>query len=570
MKILGIHDGHNSSACFLENGDVKWLIQEERLRGEKNYDGFPTLAINTILKAEQLSPSDIDHIAMSSNYMPSPLNRMQLLDVYSSLGSIQSIVRNRLKAISYLDSKKRSSNKRKRLEDLSSYGFNSVSSSFLDHHLCHASSAYFGNGNYEDPVLILTNDGAGDRVCATVSIGHQGSIERLSQTNEANSVGILYAMVTFLMGMVPLEHEYKLMGMAPYADEVGSRRIADDLHDWFTFTTDGLSWKFNRGESVYSAYNFIKNYFSLKRFDHVMGGLQLFIEEFLLKWLQNAIQQTGVRKIALAGGTFMNVKANQKLMELPEVENIFVFPSCGDESNSYGAAAYETVRLENHLPSKLESIYWGLEWSDESILESYQRYDFCSSCCIKQYENIEEKVASLLAEGKVVARFKGREEFGARSLGNRAIMANPSDPGVVKKINKMIKSRDFWMPFASSILDRLMDDYIVFDAAKNLPHYMIMTYDTKSAAHEVIAAGLHPYDKTVRPQYVSEAHNREYWQLINHFYDKTGIGGVLNTSLNLHGLPLVHSPSDAFNVLENSGLEILAIGNFLVTKNNGR
>ncbi len=566
-KILGIHDGHNASVSLLVDGKVKWLIQEERMRREKNFDGFPEMSLKKVLALEELTPNDIDYVAMNGLYMPSPMNRTQLLSSFKKLGGFSSTVKNHLKSIPFVDGIKQSKNRNNRLSRLKDFGFEETKIRFVDHHTCHASSAYFGNGNFEEPVLVLTNDGAGDRICASVSIGQGGVLKRLAAVDENHSIGLLYAMFTFLTGMVPLEHEYKLMGMAPYADSKGVRKVADEFHQMFQFSEDGLTWEFTKGFSIYSSLEYFKEFIYLKRFDHLMGGLQLFTEEFLSAWAKNAIKKTGIRKLALAGGTFMNVKANQKLMELDEVDEIFVFPSCGDESNAFGAACnvYSTVGDFKKI-EQLGTVYWGIDWTDDVIKAAYQNYKFDQQYTIEHFDDIELKVASVLAEGDVVARFKGREEFGARSLGNRAIIANPSKPEVIKEINELIKCRDFWMPFASSVLAESMDDYVKWDAKKNNPYYMIMTYDTKPLAHTQMSGGIHPYDKTVRPQCVMREHNEDYWRLINRFKELTGIGGILNTSLNLHGLPLVYAPEDAFEVLEKSGLKHLAIGNYFVSK----
>jgi carbamoyltransferase len=264
----------------------------------------------------------------------------------------------------------------------------------------------------------------------------------------------------------------------------------------------------------------------------------------------------------------MNVKANKILMDLPEVEKIFVYPSCGDESNAAGVCYNLAARFRAKEIEPLGPVYFGISFSSGEVERSFKNYTFKHSYSISKPDNIEKSVAQLLAEGYVVARFKNREEFGARSLGNRAILANPVKPDVIKEINEMIKNRDFWMPFASSMLDTDMDKYLTWQSSKNSPDYMIMTYDTRAEHQKEIAGGIHPYDKTVRPQRVSKEHNADYWNLINEFKQITGIGSIVNTSLNLHGLPLVHSPEDAFHVLENSSLKFLAIEDYLITKNN--
>ncbi len=570
MKILGVHDGHNASAALLVDGKIEYLIQEERLVAEKNKAGFPTESIQLIFEKSGLKPKDIDWVGLNGNYMPKTTDRQGTLDYYKSLLTHDKLVsmsrfRNRLKSIPTFSKPFEEMNKRSRIKQLMQLGFEESKIKFVGHHLTHAAAAYFGKGNFNDPVLILTNDGAGDRVCATVSIGKAGKIERLAEVHEDHSVGLVYAAFTFLTGMVPLEHEYKLMGMAPYADRKGCRKVADELWKMFKVAEDGMTWEFIAGPSVYASMNVFKDFMFLKRFDHLMGGLQLFTEEFLVKWVQAAIRKTGISKIALSGGTFMNVKANKLIMELPEVSDIFVTPSCGDESNPLGIVwqlAYEKQGISSL--QYLEHAYLGIEWNDQEIEQQFKKYPFTKKVEIQYFEDIEEEAARLLSEGNVVARFKGREEFGARSLGNRAILADPAHPGVIREINEMIKNRDFWMPFASSYLDTDIDRYIQTFPEKNDPLYMIMTFDTKPLAFTEMAAGIHPYDKTVRPQRVTAQTNPDYWNLIQKFKSKTGRGGVLNTSLNLHGLPLVHKPWDAYLVMDQSNLKYLVIGNWRV------
>ncbi len=566
MKILGLHDGHNATACFFDDGEIKWVIQEERLRHEKNYDGFPALAIEKILRLESLTFDDIDAVLLNGNHQPRPMSRLERVEAFKKLSTSKSKLKSGLKKINFVSALYEDSNNSVRVNNLVELGCAKEKVYFVNHHLAHASSAYFGFGDFEDEVLVLTNDGAGDRVCATVSIGRNGELKKISEVHENNSIGLLYAMFTFLTGMVPLEHEYKIMGMAPFADQKGAREVANEFHAMFDVSSDGLTWEFVKGGSIYSSLEYFKEFMYLKRFDHLMAGLQLFVEEFLLEWVRSAINKTKIKKVALSGGTFMNVKANKLILEMDEVEKLFIFPSCGDESNAIGVAYHYYAQRFGHAKiAKLENVYLGLEWSDDEIKRAYDAYDFDHAYEVSYVKNIESEVAYLLSKNHVVARFKGREEFGARSLGNRAILGNPSTPGVIKVINELIKNRDFWMPFASSILEEEIGKYIDIDDKYN-PYYMIMTYNTKIIADEDIPGGIHPYDKTVRPQLVSKAHNESYWRLLNEFKQLTGIGGLLNTSLNLHGLPLVYSPDHAFEVIDKSKLNYLAIGNYLLVK----
>jgi len=566
MRILGIHDGHNATACLFEDGKIKWVIQEERLRHEKNYDGFPLLAVENILQVESIAFNDIDAVVLNGGHQPKSMSRLERVEAFKALSSSKNKFKSNLKKIKFVDAFYKDMNNDVRINNLVELGCSKDKVHFVNHHEAHASSAYYGLGDYKNEVLVLTNDGAGDRVCATVSIGKSGKLELINKIHENNSIGLLYAMFTFLTGMVPLEHEYKIMGMAPYADVKGARIVADEFHQMFKVSDDGLTWEFTAGTSIYESLDYFKDFMYLKRFDHLMAGLQVFIEEFLVSWVKSAIRSTGIKKVALSGGTFMNVKANKLIMEIDEVEEVFVYPSCGDESNAIGVAYNYFAKHDDYKKiDKLKGVNFGLEWSNEQIKVAYDNYEFKNNYVIEYVENIEAVVAKTLSEGHVVARFNGREEFGARSLGNRAILGNPSTSDVIKTINELIKNRDFWMPFASSILDTDIERYVKMNN-KNNPYYMIMTYDTKEVASKELSGGIHPYDKTVRPQLVTKEHNESYWKLLNEFKKLTGIGGLLNTSLNLHGLPLVHTPEHAFEVIDRSRLEFLAIGNYWIRK----
>jgi len=302
-----------------------------------------------------------------------------------------------------------------------------------------------------------------------------------------------------------------------------------------------------------------------KRFDHVAAGSQLFIERFLSTWVRNCVQETGIRRVALSGGVFMNVKANKRILELPEVEELFVFPSCGDETNAIGAAWLLHQKETGANPAPLSHLYLGLESSESQIEAAVRNYKFQHAVAVKQEQGIEKRVATLLNENQIVARYKGRCEFGARSLGNRSILANASSHDAVRIINEMIKCRDFWMPFAPSVLEERSEEY--FAKPKPMPApYMIMTFDTREQKRPALAAAMHPCDFTGRPQEVSESVNPDYFRLLKYFEELSGEGIILNTSFNLHGEPVVCSPQDALRVFDVSGLQYLALDRLLLSK----
>lgn len=563
MRVLGIHDGHSAAACVYENGRLTAGIQEERLTRVKNWAGMPVKSIQTVLESTGLTVNDIDRVAMNGHHMPYPKDRQEILEEYRRTGSIQMSVKKFLRH-THLKTVYLEKRKRERIAELSKLGVDPKKVTFVDHHMGHAAAAYYGLADFDDDILILTNDGAGDGMCATVNVGRKGKIERIAEVPESESIGNIYAMVTFIMGMVPLEHEYKLMGMAPYANEDHARPLYRQLRALMEFDKKNpMVWR-RTGDcpETYFSYNYLSKLLELKRFDTICAGLQLFTEDMLATWARNCVEKTGIRKLALSGGVFMNVKANKVIMELPEVESLFVFPSCGDETNAMGAAY--AVYAEHAGASSikpLEGLYLGRSFDDEAVRRALPdtngyRWEY--------FEDIEAETARLLAEGQVVARYKGKSEFGARALGNRSILADPTKSHVIREINEMIKSRDFWMPFAPSMLPEAAREYLVNPKRIEAP-YMILAFDTTEKRSDLPAA-LHPYDFTARPQVVTKEMNPDYYRLIGEFQKRTGRGAILNTSFNLHGFPIVDSPEDAVDVLQRSGLRCLALGNYMVRK----
>jgi carbamoyltransferase len=583
MYILGIHDGHNAAAVLLKDGRIIAGVQEERPRGIKNAMGMPKVAIQDVLAQAGITPQNVDWVALSGLHGGEYLNTENISNPSELILKwhrakynqkpinprrvIRSLVPNNLYELI-----KGNNVRDRRLDLVASLGFKRDRIQLVEHHTAHAASAYYGWGKREEPILILTNDGMGDNLCATISIGRNGRFERIASVPYTESVAEIYALTTFLMGMVPLEHEYKLMGMAPYASPRGSEKTYRSLAELFAFDNrNGLTWRRSNGmPPTLIAYRYLEKLFHLQRFDQVCGGLQKFVEEFLKTWVGNAIRETGIRKVALSGGIFMNVKANKLLLELDEVEDMFVFPSCGDETNAVGAAYWvyaEECRASGHNVdiAPLTDLYWGRSISDQEIEGAIAQYKFSGKVKVETPANIEKRVAELLAKGEIVARAAGRMEFGARALGNRSILANPSDPSVIKVINEMIKKRDFWMPFAPSMTSETAGRYIRKPKSVPAP-YMIFCFDTVPEKVPVFAAGVHPYDGTARPQEVLCDHNPSYYKLIKYFGDITGEEVILNTSFNIHGFPIAYNPKDSLYVFENSGLRYLSIGSFLLTK----
>jgi carbamoyltransferase len=364
------------------------------------------------------------------------------------------------------------------------------------------------------------------------------------------------------------EHEYKVMGLAPYAGARATERAVSALRELFDLT-DGdpcvFAWK-RRGPR----YRQLLEATLGLRFDAIAGGAQAIVEDTLVRWTRLMQKRHGGDRLALGGGVFMNVKANMLLAAEEWVRELFVFPSCGDESNAIGAAYLGYVQLcetrgvapatRPFGPASL-----GPDLDPVEIEATLRRRDVAGRHRLSEHERIEERIADLLVSDGVVARCAGRMEFGARALGNRSILANPSNPRVVPLINRMIKNRDFWMPFAPSILRERADDYLLNPKALASP-YMMLAFPTEPKRRDEIVAAIHPHDGTARAHILEETWNPGYHRVIREFERRTGIGAVLNTSFNLHGEPLVCSPDDALDTFERSGLPHLALGRWLVSK----
>jgi carbamoyltransferase len=570
MKILGIHDGHNASACLLEDGVVRAAVQEERLSRLKNHNGFPARAIQWVLSSTQTTPDSLDRVAFDSLHMPYPKTTQQLLEEYhrsQSLATGLKRVVKRTPARAWHRGRRRTS----RIEAARLAGLPVDRIIFVDHHTCHAAAAYHGSPWKDGKVLVLTADGMGDDLCASIWVAEGGGLGApLAQVEDSHSLGNIYAQVTYLMGMAPLDHEYKLMGMAPYAPEKCAVRCQERFARLLAFDAkNGLTWHRAKGvPNTFYSYDFFRKFAERERFDCLAAGLQRFTETHLATWVANAVRATGIHRVALGGGVFMNVVANLRILKLPEVEELFVFPSCGDESNAIGAAFH--VHAESRLAAgrpveipPMGPVYWGPRPDEASfgpVLDQLRADGFH----IETPTDLEARVAEVLAAGEVVARAVGPMEFGARALGNRSILADPTKKDVVRLINDMVKKRDFWMPFAPAMLAERSHEYVRNPKSVDAP-YMILALETTGRSADLEAA-VQPYDRSARPQFVHRAHNSEFHRLICGFADRTGRGVLLNTSFNLHGAPIVSSVADAVEVLRNSGLNYLAVPGYLIRK----
>jgi carbamoyltransferase len=440
-----------------------------------------------------------------------------------------------------------------------------ASVAFNDHHTTHAATAYYGlRADSDRPYLVLTCDGFGDGTCATVSVWQAGVHHEMARTDMRNSLGLLYFWATHEYGFTPHSDEYKLMGMAPYADPRRAGEVADVFHHWLRLDTRGLRFARASTTSIERVWPRIANQLRGRRFDDVFGGLQTFTEDLLTAWAAAAIAATGIRHVLAAGGVFMNVKANQRLAALPEVESFAAFPSCGDESLPIGA--FYLAAADRHGPDAVEPLtdcYLGDDITDEQAHAALAG----SGYHIERPTDIDTAVADLLANAQVVARAAGRMEFGARALGNRSILADPHDADLPRILNQLVQRRDFWMPFAPAILASAQADWIHNPKRLTSP-YMMMTFDTRPDAARNMIAALHPADLTCRAQIVPDDADSGIAGILTAYRQRTGHAVLLNTSLNLHGQPIARTATDALTVFARSGLQHLQLGPYLVHKTN--
>jgi len=591
MVILGVHDGHNCSATVLVDGQVVAAVNEERLTRRKSEYGFPDGAVTQCLRLAGVDRRDISSVALSTRELPPKYfltNRNATFNIEDYWREQREYWHPRINGEAgpaYLDVFKDKIDRSRfpydeslidheddtdgmreaRIRHLAGYlGLARDRITVYDHHSCHAYYGYGASVRRARPVIVFTVDGAGDRANATVWLGEPGRpLVELNRTDQCN-IGRMYRYATLLLGMKQNEHEYKLMGLAPYSNSYIGGLAYQAYAE--TLQVDGLNFRYQVRPKDHFFH--FKEKLESVRFDGIAWGLQRRTEELLAEWMANGRKQTGVRDVVFAGGVALNVKANQRVWEAADVDSFFVPPGPGDESISLGAAYQDfVVRRGGSAPMDalvpLDSAYLGTDHSDIAIQRALEESGVSADCTVRRVDVTE--VADVLAGGAVVARFAGRMEFGPRALGNRSILADPRRPEQAHVINKMIKQRDFWMPFAPSVLAERADDYLV-NPKRVDARFMAVAFDTTAEGREALTAAVHAYDGTARPQVVTPRDNAEYHALLCAFAEKTGVAALLNTSFNLHGEPIVESPVDAISTFQRSGLPNLLLGQWLVSK----
>ena len=573
-NVLAIQTGHNSGLALFQDGQLTLAVSEEKFTNKKNQGGFPFHALDAVDPRLKLS-----RVIVCGEFF--------LADVFQSTHYLQEASMGPLRWLwdmsqLWIDLPKwpyrtvrnwlyqrlsRSIRPRilKELENRVDVAPGNIC--FRDHHTLHCLSpiTFYNLSNEPDPILSISLDGDGDKCSGKVFRISRGFTELISSTPYDGSLGYFFGEVTNFLGMRALEHEYKVMGLAAYVEPKQYEPLLDQMRELAQVDEDALRIKpkFNLMLLRY----WLRSEMLGKRFDKVAAAAQAFLEELVLKLVKASIKRTGIRRLAFSGGVFMNVKLNQKIAHLPEVDHAWFMPGSGDESLPIGAGT--KCRTDG-------TVYQGPSYTDEEVesyLRTVSRAPAGGSFSFDKIDDIEQMLADLLAQGMVVARFKGRSEWGPRALGNRSILADPSKMENFHQVNDQIKCRDFWMPFSPSLLEETASVYLadwdrLSSVCSESMKHMTVTANSTPLARKQLVAAMHQRDKTIRPQILARADNPSYYRLIELFKARTGIGGLLNTSMNIHGYPMVATLEQAMSTFLNSGLQFMAIESFLVSKRN--
>lgn len=428
-------------------------------------------------------------------------------------------------------------------------GTRGVPLQLVKHHRAHAASAAYTSGF--DEALVVTLDGVGDGLSGSLSLLRDGKLHELSLIAARDSLGIFYEHVTQLMNMRELEDEGKVMALAAY----GFNRDDEENPLMSLFRVEGNGIRCRLG--ITSLRRFLARELAMVPSERFARMAQQVVETMTAELVRAALVATGSRRLVYAGGVASNIKANLVLSELEECEELFVFPHMGDGGLALGAALARAapVRFE------LGDLRLGPSPSSEEVQGSLSS----SGLRFEKTECVASEAAERIERGEIVFWYQGRMEFGPRALGGRSILARPDRVDVRDRLNLELKRRVWYQPFCPSILDE--------EAARLLEHgaipnrYMTMAYRVRPEGRDRLAGVIGP-DGTCRPQMVDASYGR-YHDLLRALEERIGVGAVLNTSLNLHGEPMVASPDDAIRTFVRSGAEALILDDYVVTHPSG-
>jgi len=565
MLILGIWDGHDSGISILKDNKILFSINEERLSRRKLDISFPEKSIEYSLNYLGLKKENVEVIAFSTSEFAKTLWR-----IFPFLKENYYLLRRRKKDYSSLDSFKRgfkykatelqldplSRNISKFVinKKLKKLGFRNYKLLMYDHHLCHAASTAFTSAFKK--ALVITIDGIGDTLSGTINTFENNKLERIKTISGKNSFGIFFEHVTNLLNMRELEDEGKVMALANYALKIKDEE--NPLLDFFK--VEGLNVK--------AKYDSLRTYKELKRIlwkypsEQFAYMAQRTLEIKITELVRNAVKETGLSRICLSGGTCSNIKVNMLIKNLPEVNDVYVFPHMGDGGLAMGSAMVANYESNGISEYDFKDTYFGPQFSNDYIKEALERNKL-KNTKYKYVKEIEKEVARIIFEGNIVFWLQGRMEYGPRALGNRSILAPPHSEEIKNELNLVQKKRVWYQPFCPTML---LDDAKEFlEDLKGTPNkFMAMGYMVKKDKQKLMK-GVINIDGSCRPQIITDYDSR-YARLLLEYKKLSGIGILLNTSFNLHGEPLVCSPEDALNTFSRTEAKYLILENYLVSK----
>jgi carbamoyltransferase len=558
MLTLGINYSqmHDSSACIVRDGELLFAAAEERISRAKHDARFPGNAIQLCLEFAKVRAEQLDEVCFGWQ-TAGPVFRHDL-KCYAS-GKMPLTYLNGLNStLHFLSMWHQESGAKKFVQQ---FGTTRPRMRFVDHHLAHAISAYGYSGFDEAAVVVM--DGRGAWEATSIWQGRGGRLEHILTIPFPDSVGFFYSQFTEFLGFQPNCDEWKVMGLAPYGKPsidlsafIDLKAVPYRVHTSKT-TTNGIA-SLARASRLLGAPRVPESEIE-ERHKDIAYAVQEACETAMMNVVKMAIEKTRCRDVCLAGGVALNSKANGKIVASGSVGNFFVQPAASDDGVALGAALAPYLDHTGKLPNKpMRHGYWGPCFDDGAIENALRNYKLRYT----QLSDPASTAAELLSQGKILGWFQGRMEFGPRALGSRSILADPRDPEMNAQVNNAVKFREWWRPFAPSLKKETAGEYL--ESATDSP-FMILTAQVRPEKRSIIPSVTH-VDGSARPQTVEKEINPLYWRLIDEFGKHTGVPVVMNTSFNLRGEAIVHTPTDAIRTFFSSGMDALVIGSFFVEK----
>lgn len=581
MTILGLNTGHDAGACLLGNGQVVAVASEERFTRVKN-DGarIPQEAVRYVLAEAGQRPADVGALPMTMGFLPERYFVRETL--YKEAERRVNRARKRAKSwfTGNYDEPMMMAGAlawrlRDRGKDLYDHfkldrfkgetSFTGADVEFVDHHRCHGLPAYYFSG--WDRCGVITLDGVGDfGICHTQYVGENGAYRPLHELDIFGiSAGDFYGWITRRLGFKVGRHEGKITGLAALGrPEPLASKLRRCL--FYSEAEGRLASEFEKAPRPFDArWAYINEIIHGQPREDVAAAAQQVLEGAVVPMVRAFVRKTGCTRLGLSGGVFGNVKLNQRIMEIPEVEEIFVFPAMMDTGNAVGAALDALSRKDpaayRRGMGRINDLYWGPGFSLDYIADLLRREPF--SFRRMDFPDLARTIARSIHQGKVVGVCQGRMEFGPRALGNRSILAAPTDASINDTLNRRLDRSEF-MPFAPSVLEGAAEDLFEnVHKGRYTAKFMTVTFNVKPAWRERVAAVVH-VDGTARPQIVSEQDNPRYFRIIQEYEKVSGIPAVLNTSFNVHEEPIICRPEEALTALRQHRVDLLVLEDFLV------